>query len=83
MSHLTRERKMELEEIKYNGYFIKKLPAIDDRYIISDANVLENYINIRGEKKSRWIRLGGVYSTLDQAKRKVDQENFNNNKVAL
>ena len=67
---------MELKEIKYKGYLIKKLPAIDDRYIISNPNVLENYINIRGEKKSRWLPVDGVYSTLDQAKRKVNQEHL-------
>ena len=67
---------MELEEIKYNGFWITKLPSIDDRYIISNGNILEHYINIRGEKKSRWLPVDGVYSTLIKAKRKVDQENL-------
>ena len=65
---------MDLEEIKYNGFWITKLPIIDDRYIISNGNVLEYYTNIRGEKKSRWLPIDGVYSTLEKAKKRIDKE---------
>jgi hypothetical protein len=63
---------MELKEINYKNYTIVRLPMFEDRYTI--YNGIENYINIQGKTKWRKIRMGGIYSSLKKAKRRINIE---------
>jgi|TARA_Y100000310_G_scaffold112548_1_gene111026 hypothetical protein len=63
---------MKLKEIDYKNYTIVKLPMNEDRYTI--YNGIENYIDFQGKTKWRKIRMGGIYSSLKKAKRRINIE---------
>ena len=65
---------MKLEEIDYKNYTIVRLPMNENRYTI--YNGIENYIDFQGKTKWRKIRMGGIYSSLKKAKRRINLENY-------